>query len=178
MLYNLVSTRTRIIMTIFKNTKITLRDVILGGQDGLVNVLGLSLGLFTAHASTRVILIAGLAAGFSEAISMGAVAFTSARADKEIVKQKRTADLVFSSIVVTCSALCGALAPLVPFLFLSPIHSVIIAIIISAGILFALGVINARNMGNKKVQGGIEILLIGLLSAFAGFAIGLLLKVQ
>src|SRR5581483_1017734 len=61
---------------------LSLRDVILGGQDGLVNVLGLSLGLVAAQTDTRVIIIAGLAAGFSEAISMGAVAYTSSLADR------------------------------------------------------------------------------------------------
>lgn len=159
-------------------SKVRLRDIILGGQDGLVNVLGISLGLFTAHASTRVIVIAGLAAGVSEAVSMGAVAFTSARADKEIVNQKTTSELVFSSFIVFVSALLGAFAPLIPFLFLSPLHSVIGAVIIGAIILFALGAVNARSMGNNRVRGGMEILLIGLVSAFAGFAIGLVLKVK
>ena len=162
---------------IIKTSKIALRDVILGGQDGLVNVLGITLGLFTAHASTRVILVAGLAAAFSEAISMGAVAYTSARADKEIVKQKTTKDLVFSSCIVTISALLGSFAPLVSFLFFGRGLSVIISITICGIILFALGAINARGMDNNKVKGGLEILLIGLISAFAGFAIGLLLKV-
>jgi vacuolar iron transporter family protein len=155
------------------SSKIKLRDIILGGQDGLVNVLGISLGLFTAHASTRIILVAGLAAGFSEAVSMGAVAFTSARADKE----KTTGQLIFSSFIVLLSALIGSLAPLVPFLFFSPLHSVILAVIIGAIILFILGLTNARSMGNNKLRGGLEILLIGLISAFAGFAIGLVLKV-
>ncbi len=165
-------------MRIIKNNKVTLRDIILGGQDGLVNVLGLSLGLFTAHASARVILIAGLAAGCSVAISMGAVAYTSARADKEIVSQKTILDLAFSSFIVTISALIGALAPLIPFLFFSNLTSVIMAVIMSGVILFSLGSINAKSMGNNRMMGGFEILSIGLISAFAGFAIGLVLKVQ
>jgi VIT1/CCC1 family predicted Fe2+/Mn2+ transporter len=160
------------------NKKIRLRDIILGGQDGLVNVLGISLGLFAAHATVRVILIAGLAAGFSEAISMGAVAFTSARADKEIVHQKTTGALVFSSCIVFISALIGSLAPLIPFLFFSAVYSIVIAVFISAIILFALGATNAQEMRTNKIRGGLEILLIGLISAFAGFLIGLLLKVK
>jgi VIT1/CCC1 family predicted Fe2+/Mn2+ transporter len=160
------------------NKKIRLKDVILGGQDGLVNVLGISLGLFAAHAPTRIILIAGLAAGFSEAVSMGAVAFTSARADKEIVRQKTTNALIFSSFIVFSSALIGSLAPLIPFLFFPIMYSIVIALFIGASILFILGFTNARQMGNNKIRGGSEILLIGFISAFAGFAIGLLLKVN
>jgi predicted membrane protein (TIGR00267 family) len=54
-----------------------LRDVILGGQDGLVNVLGIVLGVFAAGGDTKILFAAALAATFSEALSMGAVAYTS-----------------------------------------------------------------------------------------------------
>jgi vacuolar iron transporter family protein len=59
----------------------SLSDVILGGQDGLVNVLGVILGVAAATGDTRIILVAGLAATFAESVSMGAVAYTSMLAD-------------------------------------------------------------------------------------------------
>ena len=54
-----------------------LRDIILGGQDGLVNVLGIVLGVAVASNNTEILITAALAAAFAEAISMGAVAYTS-----------------------------------------------------------------------------------------------------
>jgi predicted membrane protein (TIGR00267 family) len=60
-----------------------MRQVILGGQDGLVNVLGILLGVATATQDARMVLIAGLAATFAESVSMAAVAFTSAQAEKQ-----------------------------------------------------------------------------------------------
>src|SRR2546430_3681786 len=51
------------------------RDIILGGQDGLVNVLGLVPGGAAATAQLRIILAAALAATFSESIAMGGVMF-------------------------------------------------------------------------------------------------------
>jgi hypothetical protein len=54
-----------------------LSDVILGGQDGLVNVLGVILGVAAATSDPRIVLVAGLAATFAESVSMGAVAYTS-----------------------------------------------------------------------------------------------------
>ncbi|KKU92196.1 MAG: hypothetical protein UY21_C0004G0031 [Microgenomates group bacterium GW2011_GWA1_48_10] len=60
-----------------------LRDVILGGQDGLVNVLGIVLGITAASGNSQIIIAASLAAAFAEAISMGAVAYTSASAEKD-----------------------------------------------------------------------------------------------
>jgi len=71
-----------------------LSDFILGSQDGLVNVLGVILGVAIASQNIRVILAGGLAATFAESISMGAVAYTStlARRDhyqSEIERERR-----------------------------------------------------------------------------------------
>jgi len=64
------------------------RDIILGGQDGLVNVLGIVLAVAEATQSKYVILVSGLAATFAESISMAAVAYTSAKAGKEFYARK------------------------------------------------------------------------------------------
>jgi predicted membrane protein (TIGR00267 family) len=61
----------------------SLRDVILGGQDGLVNMLGIALGVVAAGGSTHVLIGAGLAAAITESISMGAVAYTSFGSDRD-----------------------------------------------------------------------------------------------
>src|SRR5512136_1684698 len=60
-----------------------LSDFILGSQDGLVNVLGVILGVAIASQDFRIILAGGLAATFAESISMGAVAYTSTSARRE-----------------------------------------------------------------------------------------------
>jgi VIT1/CCC1 family predicted Fe2+/Mn2+ transporter len=60
-----------------------LRDMILGGQDGLVNVLGVVLGASAASSDTKVIIAVGLAATFAESISMAAVAYTSFKAESQ-----------------------------------------------------------------------------------------------
>ena len=60
-----------------------LRDVILGGQDGLVNVLGVILAVATATQDAKIVIIAGLAATFAESISMAAVAYTSTKAARD-----------------------------------------------------------------------------------------------
>ena len=58
-------------------------DFILGSQDGLVNVLGVILGVAVASQDMRIILAGGLAATFAESISMGAVAYTSTIARRD-----------------------------------------------------------------------------------------------
>lgn len=60
-----------------------LRDVILGGQDGLVNILGIVLGVIAGGGSRTVLLAAGFAAAITESISMGAVGYTSTSSDRD-----------------------------------------------------------------------------------------------
>jgi VIT1/CCC1 family predicted Fe2+/Mn2+ transporter len=72
-----------------------LSDFILGSQDGLVNVLGVILGVAVASRDLvnplTIVLAGGLAATFAESISMGAVAYTStlARRDHYLAERQR-----------------------------------------------------------------------------------------
>jgi len=66
-----------------------LRDVILGGQDGLVNALGIILGALAAGASNHILIGTVLAASFAESLSMGAVAYTSALSQKDYYDSER-----------------------------------------------------------------------------------------
>lgn len=60
-----------------------LSNFILGSQDGLVNVLGILLGLTAATSDLRLIFVAAFAALGAESISMGAVAYTSTLAKRK-----------------------------------------------------------------------------------------------
>ena len=66
-----------------------LRDVILGGQDGLVNILGIVLGVIAGGGSTAVLLAAGFAAAITQSISMGAVGYTSAVSERDYYQAGR-----------------------------------------------------------------------------------------
>src|SRR5215813_7985374 len=71
------------------STNNSLRDVILGGQDGLVNMLGIALGVVAANGSTHVLIVTGVAAAITESISMGAVAYTSFGSDRDFYLAQR-----------------------------------------------------------------------------------------
>ncbi len=60
-----------------------IRDFILGFQDGLVNTLGLVLGVASAVQSSNLVLISGLVTTFAESVSMAAVAYTSTKAARD-----------------------------------------------------------------------------------------------
>lgn len=66
-------------------------EMILGGQDGLVNTFGVILGIAAASSDIRIVIAGGLAATIAESISMGAVSYTSQRAEKDryVAEHKR-----------------------------------------------------------------------------------------
>jgi predicted membrane protein (TIGR00267 family) len=66
-----------------------LADVILGAQDGVVNTLGVVLGVAAATSDKRVVFASGLAAGVAEAISMAAVAYTSSVARGDLYRSEQ-----------------------------------------------------------------------------------------
>ena len=221
-----------------------LRDIILGGQDGLVNVLGLVLGVAAATAQLRIILAAALAATFSESIAMGGVAYTSALADRDyylaqLAKERReveevpdveteevreifrekglhgevlervveeiTSDknvwvdvmmrdelhlspatqkgVVRRAIVTGVSTLIGSLIPRVPVLFvplfsMSVTTATILAVPLCAAVLFAVGAYKAITLVGDWRISGVQMLVIGMVSAAAGYGIGRLLHVS
>lgn len=217
----------------------SLPEVILGGQDGLVNVLGVILGVAAATSSSQIVIVAGLAATFAESISMGAVAYTSklAQADyyqseyerekweienvpkgereevralyenygfkgkilDEIVEKITSNKDVWlrvmmeqelklepierkqalsAGIIVGVSALVGSFIPLLSFFFLPIKQAITFSLIVSALTLFAVGFYKAKKtIGRNLVKQGIEIMLIGMISAIVGYFIGSLFKV-
>lgn len=216
-----------------------LSDVILGGQDGLVNVLGVILGVAAASQDTRIVLAGGLAATFAESISMAAVAYTSKIAErdyyfKELEKEKyeieqkpdvqqdkirhiyrqkgfdakmledivkvitsnkriwletiMSDDLKLSypdekrpylgALIVGVSALIGSLIPLFPFFFSSIQSGMYYSLAISALTLFIVGAVKARLTIGNLARSGLQMAIIGIISALAGYAVGLLFNVQ
>lgn len=65
-----------------------LSDVILGGQDGIVNILGVVLGVAAASANSRIVIAAALATTFAESLSMAAVAYTTNVADRDFYESQ------------------------------------------------------------------------------------------
>ncbi len=215
-----------------------LSDIILGGQDGLVNVLGVILGIAAATHDPRIVMVAGLAATFAESISMAAVAYTSTLADADYYEAERArefrhitevprleknevrdiyqkkgfnGDLLDhivetitanedvwvavmmseehqlnptdrrqafrSALVVGLAAVIGSLIPLAPFAFLPVNQSMWVAVVITALVLFGVGAYKARIMVGHPGKSGLEMALIGTLSALVGYGVGVLLKI-
>ncbi len=151
-----------------KHRQLDLRDIILGGQDGLVNVLGVTLGVAAASGDTRIVLAGGLAATFAESFSMAAVAYTSSFSGNHALTDAG---------IVGVSAALGSFIPLIPFAIFPVSSAIGIAAAISALFLFFLGVYKAKILGLSFWRGGLEITVIGLAAAFIGYLVGLIFSV-
>ena len=212
-----------------------LADIILGGQDGLVNTLGVILGVAAASNDPRIIIAGGLAAAFAESISMGAVAYTSTLAEhdhyrselererreiremphaeeqevRDVFKawgfegdllEKAVAQVVRNeeawvdvmmrnelklapiensnalrvSIIVGFSAIVGSFIPLIPFLLASIPIAIPVSLTVSALALFGVGAYKAHITVGKPARSGLQMAVIGIVSALAGYAIGAL----
>jgi vacuolar iron transporter family protein len=210
-----------------------LRDVILGGQDGLVNILGIILGVIAGGGSNTVLVATGFAAAITESISMGAVGYTSSISERDYYSAQRkrelehietapeaerrevqklyaakgfrgellervvetitanraswlatmmdeelhlqpvgTADILRSSVVITLATLIGHLIPLVPFLWLARTPALVQAIVLSALVLFGVGVYSSVTLVGDWRKNGVKMVVIGLGAAAVGFAVG------
>lgn len=214
-----------------------LKEFILGAQDGIVNVLGLVLGVAIATSEVKIVLVAGISALFAESISMGAVAYTSSKAARDFYRRelktekreirevpkeeereiknvyykkgfrgKLLSDIVKkiigdkklwvetmmkeelrlfpddydkpvkSGLFVLGATVAGSLIPLIPFFFLTVKWGMIGALALSLIVLFTVGTVKSKlTIGDWK-KAGLEMAVIGIVTAVAGFIVGKLLE--
>jgi predicted membrane protein (TIGR00267 family) len=74
--------------------------------------------------------------------------------------------------VITVATLIGHLIPLLPFLVLTRTPALILAIFLSAVVLFGVGVYSAVTLVGNWRSSGLKMVVIGLGAASAGFLIG------
>jgi predicted membrane protein (TIGR00267 family) len=82
-----------------------------------------------------------------------------------------------AAIVVGVSAVVGSLIPLAPFAILPVGMSIWISILVTALVLFGAGAYKARITVGRLWKSGLEMAIIGTVSALVGYAIGILLKI-
>jgi len=70
-----------------------IREMVFGGNDGLVTTLGFLMGIYGALAERRIILIAGLAEAVAGALSMAVGAYLSTKAAREFYEREMQREL-------------------------------------------------------------------------------------
>jgi predicted membrane protein (TIGR00267 family) len=82
------------------------------------------------------------------------------------------ADIFRSAIVITVATLIGHLIPLLPFVWLDRTPALVLAIVLSALVLFGVGVYSALTLTGGWRTSCLRFVLIGLGAAGIGFLIG------
>ena len=88
-----------------------------------------------------------------------------------------------SALIVGAAAVVGSIIPLAPFALvplglLSRVVAIFVSLGVSALALFTVGVYKARITVGRPGRSGLQMAVIGLASALAGYAIGSLFGVQ
>ncbi len=172
----------------------SVREILMGAQDNLTNVLAVVLGVSIGSGEMRTVALAGLAAGVAEAISMGGVLYTSTRAAQDLRVQMGSgadgsapADRTTSGptpllgplaagLVTFASAAVAAAIPLIPFAFLSLQRAMVASASVSVAALFVLGAWTATITRRSWWRAGLQIVIIGTVAALAAAAVGAALK--
>jgi VIT1/CCC1 family predicted Fe2+/Mn2+ transporter len=156
-----------------------LREIVMGSQDNLTNVLAVVLGVAIGSGEVSTVALAGLAAGIAEAISMGGVLFTATKAERDLVTSTggTFAKSPSSAAAVTfVAALVAALIPLAPFAFLPLGPAMAVAAGLSVVALFGIGSWTGGITGDRWWRSGVRFVAIGGLAATAAALVGVVLE--
>jgi len=93
----------------------------------------------------------------------------------ELHLEKPDATGLSRAVLVGLSCAVGSAIPIVPYLVIAPANAAIVALIASAAVLFGVGVYKAVTLVGSWWASGLQMLVIGMASALAGYAIGVLL---
>lgn len=158
-----------------------IKDIVYGANDGVVTTFAVVAGVAGAALSHEVILVVGLANiladGFSMATSdyLGTKSECEAGAGNDFECDK--GHLLRSALYTFISFVLGGIIPLLPFLIPSMSSRPIMASAIAAGIgLFVIGATRSHYTKRGFVSSGLEILVIGGISASLAYLVGLFIK--
>jgi VIT1/CCC1 family predicted Fe2+/Mn2+ transporter len=210
-----------------------IRELVLGGQDGLLVPLGVVTGLAGATVGTTAIIVGGVAEAAAGALAMGTGAWLSSRAENQLFRseiaaeeaelvehpetERRELEILFAeegleeddvagvverivrspaafaktmvekelglpygavetaagdAFVVGGSYAVAAIVPLWPYFFWPPSIALPVSLVATGIALFALGYIKGRVARLSLLRSGLEVLVVGGLSAGIGYVIG------
>ncbi len=173
-----------------KRTKIypeRVRDIFLGFNDGLVEILGAVSGFFAAFENNISVLIAALTVAVAGSISMAASAFAAQSSQKEVentevgkkrflgegIAEVRGTSPFRSAAIVGIFYFIGSLVPILPVIFgaTNPLYSIIVAGIIIIAVSYIVAFLSGMDAG-KRIATNIVIIAIavGVTYSLASFA--------
>ena len=80
-------------------------------------------------------------------------------------------------LIVGIAAIIGSIIPLVPFFFLPVTIAMVASVLVAALVLFVVGAYKAHIYVGNPGKSGLEMAVIGTLSALVGYGVGMILRI-
>lgn len=160
-----------------------IRELIFGFQDGAIGNLGVVIGMAQASSSNSIILLAGVSTMMAQTISMSSGNYISIKSEKEYFSVDEDdryfgrdyaahKSPFFSSILMGISVMVGALIPMLAFFYYTGSGGIIPSVLLTTSGLFIAGVVKSKYTNLSALRSGMEILIVAILAALAGYLIG------
>ena len=159
----------------------TVREILMGAQDNLTNVLAVVLGVTIGAGRADFVALAGLSAGLAESVSMGGVLYNATRTERLTTVSSASDGTrltpIVSGLVTFAASMVAGLVPLAPFAFLPVSSAILVSMAASVIGLFVLGSITGRVAGGHWATEGLRLVAVAGVAALAAAVVGAALKV-
>ncbi len=165
----------------------SIREVVFGVEDGVVQNATLIAGMVGASLSATVIVVAGVINAAAGVLSMSIGTYLSSKAERDVrlrapAREGSITDPgpddgtspVRAATVMAAAYACGAVVPVLPFLSrtLSTWTALLATICLTLLTLFALGFGKAALSGQSRWRSGLEMLVLASVAGVLGYLIG------
>jgi VIT1/CCC1 family predicted Fe2+/Mn2+ transporter len=157
----------------------SIREIVFGTEDGVVQNMALIAGMVGATLSSGVIVLAGSINAIAGVLAMSMGTYLSSQAERDALMAHNGGldaerSPVRDALVMALAYGIGAFTPLVPFMlpFLSRSWAVWGAVVFAGVALFALGAVKAEVSEQDRIRSGVQLLLLASAAGLAGYLIG------
>jgi VIT1/CCC1 family predicted Fe2+/Mn2+ transporter len=157
----------------------SIRELVFGVEDGVVQNMTLVAGMVGAQLSRNVIVLAASVNAIAGVLSMSMGTYLSSKAELDVAAAAATAppgehNPKRDAVVMAAAYAIGALVPLLPFIagLGGGGFALLTAMLLTGATLFGLGVVKAVLSRQSRFRSGIEMLLLASAAGLAGYLIG------
>ncbi|MGI9648433.1 MAG: VIT1/CCC1 transporter family protein [Acidimicrobiia bacterium] len=157
----------------------SIRELVFGVEDGVVQNLTLIAGMVGGGLSNTVIVFAGAINAIAGVLSMSMGTYLSSKAEQDVAAATESGptgqgEPGRDALVMAAAYAFGAVVPIVPFAvgLLSSAAALAAAVVLALVTLFLLGYGKAMVSHQDRVRSGLEMLVLASAAGVAGFLLG------
>lgn len=157
----------------------SIREIVFGTEDGVVQNMALIAGMVGATLSSGVIVLAGSINAIAGVLSMSMGTYLSSQAERDALAASGEGTHAMRSpvrdaLVMALAYGVGALTPLVAFMvpFIDRSSAMAVSVVLAGVVLFFLGVAKAEVSNQHRVRSGVQLLVLASAAGMTGYLVG------